>query len=92
MLELTDAEGEQDVHDAANHGKGRNPGDEQNGAAPVEAGRPETQGELDDPSDQLQPPHLDLVSDGNRLDDVERPSEDEQEAEYRGQRQKVSPG
>jgi hypothetical protein len=76
MLNLAHAKGEHDVVDAADHGDCGHPGDEENGAATVVAGRPEAERELDDASDQLQPPHLDLVPSRDRGDDVERPRED----------------
>ena len=77
VLDLAHAKREHDVHDAANHGERRDPGDEKNGAATVVAGGPEAERELDDPCDQRHPPRVDLVPNGDRLDDVERPREDQ---------------
>src|SRR5262245_48946039 len=86
VLDLTDAESQHDISDTANDGEGRYPSDEENGAAPVVTRRPEAERELDDAADQLEPPHLDLVPRGDRDDDVDRPADDEEEAEHRSER------
>src|SRR5580765_6964074 len=86
VLELTHTEREDEVPDTADDREGGDPGHEQDGTAAVVAGRPEAEDELDDAADELEPPDLDLVAGRDRDDDVERPGEDEEEAEDRGQR------
>src|SRR6266511_2103984 len=85
VLELADPESENDVPDTANQGERGDPGDEQNRTPAVIAVSPEAERELDDASDQLQPPDLDLATSGDRSDDVERPGEDEDKADHSSQ-------
>jgi hypothetical protein len=92
VLDLAHAKREQDVDEAANHGDGLHPGDEKNGASHVVAGRPEAEPELDDASDQLQPPDLDLIPNGDRLDDVELPAKIRKKLNTAASAANVSPG
>jgi hypothetical protein len=86
VLNLSDPEREHDVADTADDRERRHPRNQEHGAPTVVAGRPDPEPELDDPADQLQPPDVDLVPGLNRLDLVERPGEDEEEAEDGRQR------
>ena len=81
VLELAHAEGVHDVPYAPDQGEGTDPGDQEDGAPAVVAGRPEGEEDLDDPADELQPPDTDLVLGGDRLDDVERAGEEQEEAD-----------
>ena len=74
VLNLADAEGEHDVPDAADDRDRGHPGHEENRAATVVARRPEADQKLDDATDQLQPPDLDLTASRDRDDDVEVPA------------------
>src|SRR4029453_5817729 len=86
MLELPYAKCEDDVPDAADHGERRHPRDKEDRAAAVVAGGPEPEHDLDDSRNKWQPPPPDLAAHRDGHDDVERPGEDEEEAEDRGER------